>query len=138
MGGVGGIGGGGGTDFFLQSSANEFVRFEFTDAATNFGITLAHFGTYGAGFKEKVQLVFYLDSVAVGSPYVGTGCNIDGGLASFTVPLGLVFNRVDVVPIPSSDGLGGTGISAFLVSEVKTCVTGVCRTSLDALPNRCS
>jgi type II secretory pathway pseudopilin PulG len=137
VGGVGGIGGGGGVDFFLESSANEFVRFEFTDAATNFGITLAHFGTYGAGLKEKVQLVFYLDSVAVGSPYVGTACNIDGGLASFTVPLGLVFNRVDVVPIPASDGGTGTGISAFLISEVKTCVSGSCTTSLDAPANHC-
>jgi type II secretory pathway pseudopilin PulG len=138
VGGIGGIGGMGGLSYFLESSANEFVRLEFTDAATTFGITLVDFGTYGAGFAEKVQLVFYLDSVAVGSPYVGTACNIDGGLASFTVPVGGPFNRVDVVPIPSSDGGGGTGITAFLISEAIACVSGTCRTSLDVPANRCS
>jgi hypothetical protein len=137
----GGLGIAGGGSNLIQSSANESLRIDFGGIGRTFGVTLADFGYYGFFIDEFVQFSFYKDGALVGN-FFGFGCNVDGGLASFSMDVGTDFNRVDIIPLPAIDFFFGTtgNITAFLVSEVKACPVGAasCRTSLDALPNRCS
>jgi len=137
----GGLGIAGGGSNLIQSSASEFLRIDFSGSGQKFGVTLADFGYYGAFTDEFVQFKFYKDGALVTS-FFGFGCNIDGGLASFSMDVAADYNRVDIVPLEAIDFIFGTtgNITAFLVSEVATCPAGGpdCRTSLDALANRCS
>lgn len=134
-----GIGVATGGSYLIESSANEFVRVDFTAPGTKFAVTLNDFGYYGFLFYEFVEFRFYLSEIQIGSPIVAFGCNLDGGLASYTLDIGQAFNRVEIVPLPALNIFGGSGITALLVSEVKACAVteAVCRTSLDAPANRC-
>jgi len=136
-----GIGIAGGGSNLIQSSANEYLRIDFTNKGQNFGASLADFGTYGSFYIEIVEFRFYLDGTQVSNAF-GVACNVDGGLASFLVPVGTDFNRVEIAPVPAFEVFSGTlsGITALLVSEVRVCPAGEvnCRTTLDAPANRCS
>lgn len=141
-GGTGGLGVAGGGSNLLQSSANESLRVDFDKAGRRFGATLSNFGAYGFFFFELVRFQFYLGDTPVGGPVLGVSCNYDGGLASFSVSIDQVFDRVEIVPLPAPNFFGGPpGITAFLVAEVKACdsTASACRTSLDVdLSRRCS
>lgn len=136
-----GIGVAGGGSYLIQSSANESLVIDFTNRATQFGATLGDFGAYGVFYVELVRFDFYLDGTGITSAF-GFGCNADGGLASFFADLGTDFNRVVIVPVPSINFFPppGSGITAFLVSEVAACPASAsgCRTSLDTPANRCT
>jgi hypothetical protein len=136
VGGVGGIGVATGGSALVQSSANEFLRIDI-ERGTKFAVTLGDFGTIGALF-EIVEFKFYLGSSPVAT-VLKSGCNLDGGLASFSIPVGTVFDRIEITPLPSSDGMSGTGITAFLVSEIRACeaAAATCETSLATLANTC-
>jgi type II secretory pathway pseudopilin PulG len=140
-GGYGGLGIAGGGDNRIQSSANEYLRFDSPTSFQNFGITVADFGYYGATYYEIVELRFLLGTTPVLTKY-GVACNIDGGLASFLVNVGADFNAVEIRPWPAYEINSATlsGITALLVSEVRACdaTEPNCRTTLDAVANRCS
>lgn len=138
-GGYDGIGVAGGGSTAIQSSANEFIRIDFSEGWKRFGITLNDFGTYSGTYTEKVELRFYVGNVGVGSAFVGLGCHPDGGQASFTVPVDATFDRVDIVPMPANNSSGPAGITAFLIDAVIVCssTSTACRTSLDTAANRC-
>jgi hypothetical protein len=145
--GQGGLGVGTGSNFMLQSSANELLRIEFTEPFTKFAVTLNDFGFYydpDNFWVELVEFRFYLSNAPVGSSLFGISCSDDGLLASFSMDVAAQFDRVDIVPIPAFNFFGDPGITAFLVSEVKTCKASdaTCRTTLDDPSNtqntRCS
>ena len=138
-----GIGVAGGGSALIQSPANEFLIFQFADTTnTKFAATLGDFGTYGT-FSEFVVFAFF--SGGLGGTNVATkgglGCNIDGGLASFSMDVGVAYDTVAIASAPAFDSATATfsGVSAFLVNEVTACrSTAVsCVTSLTTNPNTC-
>jgi type II secretory pathway pseudopilin PulG len=150
VGGVGGLGMENGLSTHLESGANEFLRFDFTRDVQNFAVTLNHFGAYFTasgdfpGFEvylEQAEFRFYFDEALVAT-VIKAACAFDGGLASFSFPAGATFDRVDVTPLASSNLFPPppSGISTFLVSEVKACLTGegACTTSLSDASNTCT
>jgi type II secretory pathway pseudopilin PulG len=137
-----GIGVAGGGSALLQSSANELLRFQL-ERASKFAITLTNFGFYSGDVYEIVEFRFFNNGTEVGAPRYGVGCNIDGAgtLASFTMDVGVVFDRVDVTPYPAYDisAAAFSGITALLVTELKSCpaADATCVTSLAAPANNC-
>jgi hypothetical protein len=127
-----GLGVAGGGSSYLQSSANESLRVDLDAQYEQFGITLADFGFYGFFFVETVQFDFYLNGSLVASPVL-TACRFDGGLASFSFSARTLFDRVDIKPLSAPNVFGGSGITAFLVSEIAVCPASspTCRTLLD-------
>lgn len=141
---VGGIGVGGGGSNLIQSSANESVRFVFTNGARRFGVTLAHFGYYGSVHVERADVRFFLGETQLAVTGSAFGCLADGGYTSFTVSPDQLFDRVEIAAIPTyhytppnlTPEVPPAGISAFLVAEVKACDSTAteCVTSLDTGP----
>ena len=140
--GGGGVGVAGALSNRISSFGGEFIRVELAQAATSFAVTLDDFGTYsllGQTYTERVQITFYLDTVAVGTAQTKQACNADGGLASFEVTPGGTFNKVDIAPLAASGSGGGSWVSAFLLSAIKACATSSppCKTSLATGANTC-
>ena len=142
--GYGGIGVAGGGSEYIQSSANEFLRIDFAESFSKFGLTLNDFGFYGFFLVELAEFKFYLNGTPVGTSVIGVGCNFKGALASFSMDVGAEFNRVDIVPLEAFNFFGPPGVTSFLVSEIKACPASdaVCRTAIDDPSNpyntRCS
>ena len=141
-GATGGIGVAGNFTNLMTNYADEWLKIEIDDAAVKFAVTLNHFGFYdfsGQTYTEKVQFTFFSGATQVGSPVVKSGCNADGGLASYVITPAGVFNRVDIRPVwataPSSDEF----YTALLVSEFAACtvLATTCKTGLSAPANEC-
>jgi hypothetical protein len=139
-----GIGVAGGGSALIQSSANEFLVLQFTETTnTKFAATLGDFGTYGGTFSETVAFFFFSGGIAGTNvaTFGGLGCHIDGGLASFSMDVGAAYDTVAIVAIPAFESGTATfsGISAFVVSDVKSCPTtdALCTTSLANAANTC-
>jgi hypothetical protein len=142
VGGYGGIGVAGGGSSLIQSATGEKLRLSFSDSFTKLGITLNDFGYYASRYFEIVEFRFRLGEVEVAAPRLGVGCNIDGGLASFTMDASVLFDSVEVIAYPAYDLVAAdfVGLTAFLVTEVKACpaADATCVTSLSAPGNNCS
>jgi type II secretory pathway pseudopilin PulG len=142
VGGYGGIGVAGGGSSLLQSATGEKLRLSFTDSFTKFGVTLNGFGYYSGQFFEIVEFRFRLGEFEVGSPRYGVGCNIDGGLASFTMDASVLFDSIEIKSYPAYDLVAAdfVGNTAFLVTEIKACpaTETTCVTSLAAPGNNCA
>ena len=127
----------------MSSLSGEFLRFDFDEAGEKFAVTLNEFGIYsifGNSYIEQVQFKFYLGTTLVTS-ITKAGCNTDGGLASFSMTPGAVFNAVEIIPVAAQESGGGSSlVSLFLVSEIKACTASTvnCRTSLTTGANTCS
>ena len=134
-GGMAGIGVAGGGSALIQSSANESVRFSFTESFSRFGITLNDFGTF-ASFVERFELRFFRGDAQVGSQVIGKGCALDGGTASFQVNFGQLFDAVVVTPLAAEHATDPTqsGITAFWIGEIRACVVGACNTGGPSCP----
>jgi hypothetical protein len=139
-----GIGVAGGGSTLIQSTFGELLRFD-VERASKFAVTLTDFGTYSGSIYEIAQFRFYANGVEVsGSPKYGVACNTDGSgaLASFTMDMATIFDRVDVVAFPAYDiSIPALGpLTAFLVSEVKACpaASTTCVTSLALPANTCT
>jgi hypothetical protein len=137
-----GIGVAGGGSMLVESSANESLQLDF-EGASKFAFTLADFGTYSTTFLEVVQIQFFSGTTQVGATRYGAGCRPDGGLASFAIDAGVVFDRVTLTPLAAFNTATGTlsGFTGFLLSEIKTCPASepTCTTSLSVSvpPNTC-
>jgi len=133
VGANGGIGVAGGGSALVQSSANESLQLD-VEGASKLGVTLADFGVYSGTFIEIVQFQFFSNGAVVGATRFGVGCQADGGLASFTMDVGGIFDRVVITPLPAfdTDTFTFSGITALLLSEMKTCPSteATCVTSL--------
>jgi len=140
-GGYPGIGVAGGGSALIESPFNEFIVLQFSDTTnTKFAATLGDFGTYGT-FSEVVVFAFFSGGTNVATKG-GLGCNVDGGLASFSMAVGTAFDSVAILSASAFDFATATfsGISAFLVSEVAACPSTAtsCITSLTDFGNICS
>lgn len=140
-----GIGVAGGGSALIQSGAGENIRFSVEKGNTRFGLTLVDFGRYGAAqrYWEVAEVRFYNGGAQVGLTKYAAGCRIDGGLASFDVDAGVVFDRVDITALNAFDSWSGVisgQVTAFLVGEVRTCPSSspTCPTSLSVPGNACA
>lgn len=125
VGGTGGLGVAGGGSALVQSTANERLRLD-VEKATKFGVTLGDLGTYGAGpYAERVDVRFYLAGVQVGPTRIARGCRADGGLATFSANVGAVFDRIEFTAVAARNlsDFSLSGITAFYLSELKTCAS---------------
>ncbi len=130
-GGIGGIGIYGGTGNLMWSSANDLLRFQLDEKMSKFAITLNHFGKVGGFLTERAQLTFYNEG-ALQATHVKSACAAsDGGLASYSIDVGVLFDRVDVQPLHAMF-LFFTFPTGMLVSEFIACRASVtsCSTSL--------
>lgn len=130
-GGVGGIGIYGGTGNLMWSSANDLLRFQLDEKMSKFAITLNHFGKVGGFFTERAQLTFYNDGVFQATHVKSACAASDGGLASYSIDVGVLFNRVDVKPLDATFFFFSIP-TGMLVSEFIACRASVtsCSTSL--------
>jgi hypothetical protein len=126
----------------MSSVASEYARVTFAAKQSKFGLTLNDFGTFSASsttFAERVQLTFFDDGVAVGTPIVKSACNPDGGLASYAFDFGVVeFNSVEMRPISALPTLSPQS-SSFELASFVACPAGAasCPSSLAAPSNNC-
>lgn len=123
-------------------SLGESIRIEFQNKATQFAVTLNHFGTvsFFGTWREQVRFDFYNDNVQVMPSVTKQGCRADGGRASFSIDRGAAqFDRVEIVPILSTvhPFFGSVITSSFWLAAFKTCLSGVCQTDLHTAGNVC-
>jgi type II secretory pathway pseudopilin PulG len=139
-----GIGVGGGGDSMMRYSERDRMAILFDTAGTQFSVTLNHFGIYTAStrtYTETVQFVFAdVDGNIVGSTVAKSGCRTDGGLASYTIDVGLAYRWVYILPGQATASSGSPGDTGFYISEVRVCPSTEtqCRTSLWSGSNACS
>jgi type II secretory pathway pseudopilin PulG len=138
---TGGIGVAGNFSNLISNVGNEYLHIDFSQPGGKFAVTLDNFGTYAFGetFTEQVQFKFYLANTLVGSAITKSGCNADGGLASFSMTPTGPFDAVEIIPVAATGSSGGSSFSAFLVSEIKACAAtaATCRTGLTTGANTC-
>ena len=137
-GGLGVVGAGSNALTSGTGSTGEGLRFGFTQTFRRFAVTLDAFGTgvsAGTPYSEIVQLTF-LNGVSTVATVTKSGCNPDGGLATFVVDAGANFDAVEIRP--EETGVPGVHTS-FVVSEIAACPSGssTCTTSLALAPNIC-
>jgi hypothetical protein len=135
--GTDGLGVAGGASNLLDSVSNESLQIRFYLGGRSLGLSLSNVGTYtdaSGSFGEVAQVTFYLDDVKVAGP-IYAGCGDPGPRGDFSIDIGgMLFNRVDITPLPAINlsTFARTGVSSFLVSEVKACDSGSpCKTSFD-------
>ena len=106
----------------MWSNTNDVLRFELGDRFSKFAITLNDFTTFFNGFlAERVQLRFYNDGVLVGAALTKSACTPDTrSLASYTIDVGALFNRVEVQPLTMTPVFFNVP-SGLLVSEFLAC-----------------
>lgn len=135
--GIGGSGSGGAS---LSSAGNEGIRLELTQLpkAAKFAVTLNDFGTYfGGAWKEQVEFRFF-DGSTLKSTIIKQGCQVDGGLASFSIDAGSDFTMVEIRSLDTTLGFGFSFPSQFFLSEFRACLAGAtCETSLQTPANFC-
>ncbi|HSN19462.1 MAG TPA: hypothetical protein VLS49_02220 [Usitatibacter sp.] len=128
-----GAAGGGGSGNNLNSATGEGIRIDLKQKAQRLAITLGNFGTgffFFFPYAEQAQFDFYNDGSAT-PVYTRSvaGCNLDGGLASFTIDTGVQFDTVKVTSIPATLSFVS---SSFNIAEFDTCgPSGTCTTTLD-------
>jgi len=125
----------------MSSGAGEYLKAQFPSAATKFAVTLGDFGQYavsGDTYTEAVEFRFFNGASQVAS-ITKSGCNADGGLASFSMTAAS-FDSVEIRPLASTSGSNPPLFTELLVSEVTACVATAtsCTTSLATPANTCS
>src|SRR5258706_9226527 len=103
----------------ISSDSSEGVRIDFALKSQHFAVTLNHFGRQtGAGPPREERVEFrFLDGATEVLSVTLNGCRPDGGLASFSIDVPLVFDRVEIRALPTT---GGT-TTEFYLTQVKTC-----------------
>ena len=135
-GGYEGIGGVNGTPFISSASA-ETMRVDLSAKAQQLAVTFFDFGRQGGpgNPREQVTFTFYNGGTQVATPTTGQGCHTDGGLATFSLDIGLDFDRVDIKAIPPTSGAAPT---QFLFVQLLSCAPATtCKTSLSVPSNLC-
>lgn len=125
----------------MTYSEGEWMIFLFDSASRQFGVTFNDFGTYtqaATEYTEQVLLLFYSNETFV-KGYVAKGCRPDGGLASFTVNVGVNFNRAYILPYAASTSTTAVGDTGLFISEIRSCSATApnCRTALSSAENSC-
>jgi hypothetical protein len=132
-GGTEGIGGVGGTPM-LSSTAAEGIRIDLTQQAQEFAVTFFDFGRRPGNVREQVQFTFFNAGSQIAAPTVGQGCHNDGGLATFSIDAGALFDSVEIRSIAATDGSS----TDFLFVQLLTCAPATtCKTSLSLPSNLC-
>jgi hypothetical protein len=137
--GIGVAGGIGGNSIFSLSGAG--LSITMSQKAKIFAVSLNQFGTTTLGpltFTDRAEFRFY-DGAVLKSTIVKLACKPDGGVASFSIDVGIDFNKIEIRALSSAESAAVP--SAFYLSEYKACVSGTCTTSFDSGPapagNRC-
>lgn len=136
---------------YLTNAGNEYLQVAFPRVVQQLAVTLNNFGytpctqtvlhSFGfcpppSQYTERVQFDFFRLGVKVAT-VVDSGCQKDGGLASFSMDAGTLFDSVNITPLSTAEVSWAP--SFFLVSEVGACGSGVtCTTSLSTKTNTCT
>lgn len=122
----------------IISSGNEKLRIDLDESMRKFAITLDDFGIptfFGIKFTERVEFTFYVGNVQVGSTIPKSACREpDGILASYSIDVGVDFNRVEIRPLTASPTFFDVP-SGLLISEFVACraTSPSCMTDLAVL-----
>jgi hypothetical protein len=134
-GGTEGIGGVSGGTPMISSAQAEGVRIDLTQKAQQLAVTFFDFGRRPGNVREQVQFTFFDGAVPLAPVVLGQGCHNDGGLATFSIDAGALFDHVEIKSLAATnDG----SASEFLFVQLLTCAAAsTCTTSLSTPSNLC-